>query len=199
MMKAATNLHVIRCASAVSTHDRYEEITEVRILGDTEGYQYLASAVRDARKTSLPIRITVECPNSMRCLVLPPISSELAPLLKWIERVVGDRGRAEMELVIAGSHAGYVWLEGVFMRFASEALGTDHHEHFDDSCSEGDGCEIVPRSVQLTLHGAEKSWSIAALGCYGHLVTERKSSFLPDDVEYLSGAAYVIPEVTFAI
>ncbi|MCH8073176.1 MAG: hypothetical protein IIA09_14615 [Proteobacteria bacterium] len=122
--------------------------------------------------------------NSMRVCILPAATKpEKQPRLKFVERVVFLTDSPEMELIIYGNNAGYLELAECYEYACTQYLNDpSDHMHLDDYMDR----RIVRRSVALNIRGPLESWSRGGLKNYGAFVFERQSTYVPDDIEYLT-------------
>lgn len=124
----------------------YAQNTEVWVYGTPQEYCNFRDRLLNNRE---PKRIVADERGGMDVLVLPPATTATSDFVVIHERIVGQNGRINMELIIGGSQAGLALLADYFDRAVERlALDPDEHLHFD-----ADEALLVLPSVYLNIRG----------------------------------------------
>src|SRR5579863_2021590 len=175
------NLHFIRGTATFDPQTCFEIVTDVWVFGDVCGYRYARSMVLNAKGTQKPIRLDAisHDAHSMRVLILPANRRLIRrPRVKLVERLIWDRDRLNMELVVYGNPLGYDRLAAVLQQAIDDPEDPSNHEHCDDS--PGRGRWVLPRSVSLNARRPLTIWNLDSLGPYKSFVADRQATFLPE-------------------
>lgn len=146
------SLYFIRQTTMYDPETCFEIWTDIWVFGDIRGYSYVRTAILNAKGASKPLRLDAipHHSHSMRVLVLPADrGTSVRPRVKLIERLIWDRDRLNMELVIYGNRPGYDRLAAVFQHSIDNPDDPSEHQHLDDAPVRGRW--IVPRSVSLNV------------------------------------------------
>lgn len=177
--------------------DYYESKTDVCVFGDRKGYDYLIARLASAKTAKQPVRVAdiVRVENSMQAVVLP--ARKIAgnrPRLKLWERIIFERGKPAMELVMCGNRAGYNRLAGIVRSLAIHG-GPPllDHSHVDDWVDDW----VIKRSVSLNVRAPLAKWSRASLDYYADAIYGPNPYRLPppEDINYLKPWPYTLPEL----
>jgi hypothetical protein len=178
------NLAFIRSATCFECWDYYEKKTDVWVFGNVDGYDWFRQNLVKATRATKNIHLTLleQHPTSMRSVILPAKTDDSPrPRLKFIERFVSSQGSPNMELVIFGNEAGYLYLADKIAKLANENVGSpSEHVHLDDLSDP----HVVPRSVSLNLRGPIQKWEAKHFGEYSDLVHSKSQDFLPTALNY---------------
>jgi hypothetical protein len=175
------NLHFIRGTATFDPQTCFETWTDVWVFGDVRGYEYTRSMILNGKGTKKAIRLDQisRASHSMRVTILPAERhSSNRSRVKLVERLIWDRDRLNMELVIYGNPAGYDRLAAVFQQAVEECGDPSSHWHVDDSPARGRW--VLPRSVSLNVHRPLSNWNLESLGTFKTIVTDRQEAFLPE-------------------
>jgi hypothetical protein len=179
------NLFFIRSTTGRHSWEYYELKTEVLMFGDIKGYKYFVDCLNAARFSLSNVYLDEidTTSNSMRVVVLPSIEVAAGEArLRIIERPVFVNESANMELVICGNSSGYKHLAALVNQIASDTdEDLDNHLHLDDDT---DAC-LIRRSVSLNIRSPLIEWSKKKLEHWVDTVLERRSDYLPEDINYL--------------
>lgn len=180
------NLRFIRQYSVLDTSWQFEMKTDVWVFSDLDGLLYLKKSIRKAIKAKHNIHLDeVETDSvSMQCVILPALKKPATkPRLKIVERKIFKNAAPEMELVILGNKAGYKKLIAELNIAIKQYLDNPtEHVHIDDWCC----AWVVLKSVSLNIRGPVSTWDKDTLGDYFAMTTEKTSSYLPENCDYMT-------------
>jgi hypothetical protein len=166
----------------VSTHegwDYFESHTGVWIFGDVAGYRCFRQSVLKAIGATRNIHLTLleKNPESMRGVILPAKQGGARkPRLKFIERLVEDKQRPNMELVIYGNPAGYHYLADNIETAINEYVNdTCEHIHLDCFADP----HVVRPGADLNLRGPLRKWGPNNFGGCEQGIYAKNPHFLP--------------------
>lgn len=175
------NLYFIRGVEWSVAETCFDTWTDVWVFGDVPGYQYTRSMILTAKdaKKAIKLEAIPHDSHSMRVVILPASPRPTArPRVKLLERLIRDRDRLNMELIIHGNRPGYDRLAAVFQYVIDHPGDPSDHQHVDDAPLPGRW--VIPRSISLNLRHPLAIWNVESLGTYKNYVTERQDTFLPD-------------------
>jgi hypothetical protein len=155
-----------RCKMTFDMWNYYSEHTDVWTFGTAEHYRAFAlhlerHASGSGSHTQLPAEDNTP---SMDVLLLPTCKDAHRPFLFLQERLVYQRTRFNMELMIGGTSDGFAFLHDQFSQIIGEAGGDpSNHTHIDTDTE-----LLTSSSVFLNIRGPASSWSEEHLGAYWH-------------------------------
>lgn len=154
-----------RSLHIADTSTYYAENTDVWVLGTTQDYEsFVAHLERHVAGTSshthLPAR---EDRGGMDVLLMPTASKAVKPFLLLHERIVYQRGRFNMELLIGGSGEGFDFVRNAFEMMLRKGIGdVSDHVHVGEF-----DCPILfLPAISLNVRGPAREWSAKAFSHY---------------------------------
>jgi hypothetical protein len=176
------NLHFIRAKTVCAMERLYEELTDVWVFGDINGYRYFIDCIGQAKTTPKNVHFTELdfSLNTMRVVILPSASlPRKAPRLRIVERLINMGTGPQMELVIHGNAGGYDFLiKQVESSIEAADKEPESHSHVGQ-----DTPPLVGRNISLTIRAPLWKWSLDGLGNYRSMVESRGPWYLPPSAD----------------
>ena len=174
------NIFFVRSQCQLETWCRYDNKTEIIVLGDVRGFEHLCNLFGRARSSSKGIHIDSEDDNSMAALILPAAIHPRRAALRIVERPITRGGFSGMELVFYGNASGYQRIrDAIAKAIVRRRLTNDEHVHIDDEVDS----YMVKRSVALNIRAPFTKWSSATAGSWYRLVKKRNSESIPNGLD----------------
>ncbi len=129
-----------------NTANHYSKNTDVWVFGTPDQYMDFGLMLKKHKDLKL---VPADDRGGMDLLILPPAKRATRKFIVIHERLVHQRGRFNMELIIGGTKGGFKLLAKAFRQCAKRYSGNpDEHVHFDS-----DEEALILPSVFLNIRG----------------------------------------------
>ena len=176
-------LEFLRSKSTVATPQCYDEMTDVWVVGNSQGFQAFARALRRAETSAITtvFQLSDVSPHGMRVVVIPAERRPARARVRLWERVVSVKRQMKMELVVYGNMQGYRRLTNIVERVSNLRVDFDHeHVDWDDDW-------VVQRSISLNLRAPFRSRE-ELVDQLGMADRNQNPNFLPPALEYMQSS-----------